>query len=524
MRKLKITTRLLLMVGLVSMLGACSSPVGGTTDAPDLSGVSVEGNYTNTSGSNPEFVIDAQTVPESVSLDTVPIVSLDGDNVHVSINNVSVISGGQNYYIHDVEVEEYVNSEWRSYVEYSSSVTELTDIAIVLVLDVSDSLGSDFFSVKEYAKEFVSIVKSNSPNALISVVDFATDVNSIPLQSSASAVDSYIDSLEQGQYTSLYDAMYRASQILDGRVFPSTTENFTPASSPTLSWPEVTGSDGYHVQIGTSDTFGNGLLVDDTTIAPDVTEFGIPADMLSDGTTYYWRFRSDAGAGDWGNWNGTYQFNVKSSVEGKAMVTFTDGEDSASDIINPEPVISELQDSTVKSFTIGLEGRGGVDDRILTELAVNGSYAQVDTASELQDVFRSFSEAVSNVYRLNYKRHAQVITDPRKVRFNISASLDPLGNLTSFVFYTGSYPEQCSWKVVDENGVTVAEGSGYEDDRVTRESTANLPPGTYTVEGSASWDEGWYGAHLTIVHRDQTLLDEWTFYSGYSRTTDITIP
>ena len=116
------------------------------------------------------------------------------------------------------------------------------------------------------------------------------------------------------------------------------------------------------------------------------------------------------------------------SAEGKTLLVFTDGTDNNS---NPEFTPQYLLDKLdqpgstgirINSFTIGLEGRGGVDKPVLEELAVNGgSAAFPKNIDELGNVFEKFSGSIANVYNLTYVRNQQVIpdTDKAKLRFVI---------------------------------------------------------------------------------------------------------
>lgn len=122
------------------------------------------------------------------------------------------------------------------------------------------------------------------------------------------------------------------------------------------------------------------------------------------------------------------------TAEGKTLLVFTDGTDNNS---NPEFTPAYLLDKLdnpgspvhINSFTIGLEGRGGVDKPVLEALAANGgSAAFPKNIDELGNVFEKFSSSIANVYNLTYVRNQQVIPeiDKRKLRFVIkgTAKLD----------------------------------------------------------------------------------------------------
>jgi hypothetical protein len=117
-------------------------------------------------------------------------------------------------------------------------------------------------------------------------------------------------------------------------------------------------------------------------------------------------------------------------AESKAILTFTDGTDNNSDPqYTPAYLLSQLNgnpgDVPISSFTIGLDGNGGVDKPVLDVLAVNGGASAFPrNIQELQGVFNAFSEGISTVYKLTYIRNQQVIpdTNPAKLRFVLKAS------------------------------------------------------------------------------------------------------
>ncbi len=118
------------------------------------------------------------------------------------------------------------------------------------------------------------------------------------------------------------------------------------------------------------------------------------------------------------------------NAEGKTLLVFTDGTDNNS---NPEfsssYLIDKLENSTdpirINSFTIGLNGNGGVDKPVLNALATNGGKSAFpNNIDELGKVFQQFSSSIANVYNLTYIRNQQVIpeTDKRKLRFVINGT------------------------------------------------------------------------------------------------------
>ena len=109
-------------------------------------------------------------------------------------------------------------------------------------------------------------------------------------------------------------------------------------------------------------------------------------------------------------------------AEGKALLVFTDGTDNNSDPeFTPAYLLEKLNHPAshvgINSFTIGLNGNGGVDKPVLEELATSsGSAAFPNNIDELGTVFEKFSGSISNVYNLTYVRNQQVIPDTNKAR------------------------------------------------------------------------------------------------------------
>ncbi len=334
----------------------------------------------------------------------------------MTLNNVNIYKDGHNYYLQDVVAEEYIDGAWHHDTEFSQAKCQLlSKLGVVLILDRSQSLGTDFALVKTYAKSFVDVVVTNSPYTPIGIVDFSTDVQTRAPATDYTSIKSYIDGLTQAQYTSYYAAIRAGMNMFTTVPRISGYLPYVFTLKPTLTWAPSTGE--YEVQASTSSDVS----------APFVWESGITssaytfATSLTDGTPYYWRNKPSGGS-----WTPPGTF-VPSEAEGLAIVSFTDGADNMADPGTYDALLADLKAGTVKSFTIGLTGKGDLDTTKLQALAVGGSYALASSAAALQGIFDEFSLAVSNAYRVTYTRTNQLITSPRKVRFTLSASLDRSG-------------------------------------------------------------------------------------------------
>lgn len=290
-------------------------------------------DFWNTQGMNPQITFDAVNSSPEIKIDfskTFAGVAVPPKYTNVIIDNVRIIDDNDiNYQIDEITAYEWREdiNDWKVDVEFTMDYSQVQDLLIVMVLDASASLGSDFEKVKNYAANFVTKVLTEIPNARIGVIDFSDEIHSFPPSNNRIAILNYIASVEQGPFTSLYEAV----------------------------------------------------------------NMGI--DFLNNGT-----------------------------AEGKALLVFTDGTDNNS---NPEftplYLIDKLDNSTssiaINSFTIGLEGNGGVDRPVLEALAANGgSAAFPGNIDELGTVFEKFSSSIANVYNLTYIRNQQVIPESNKAR------------------------------------------------------------------------------------------------------------
>lgn len=321
---------LLFPVGILILASAivfsCGNPTG-SSESGDTDTFKLYGNYSNPAGNNPQYVFDEAQSHSYITFAGNPIVDLDtGDHsVTITLDNVSILGGGNNYIIDSLKVEEFVGSEWIEFVEFDASSSLLTEVAVALIVDVSSSLGTQFSNIKTFSKNFATVIFANSDDALVGCVSFATELNQLDLTNSQSEFRDFINALSPGEYTKMYDAMYA------------------------------------------------GIM------------------MLQDSTL---------------------------DVDGYALVTFTDGFDNYSNKTLAN-VIAALDASNIKSYTMGLDGNGGIHESELEDLAVNGQYKIVDSIEDLEEAFSDFAKAVSNVYSLAYERNDQVVTGNRLLRHTI---------------------------------------------------------------------------------------------------------
>ena len=203
-----------------------------------------------------------------------------------------------------------------------------------MVLDASASLGDDFEKIQSYAADFARRIYDEAPNANVGVIQFSDVINKLQMTNDPKDVYEYIGNMQQGNFTTLYEAM-------------------------------------------------------------------------------------DMGISDLEN----------SNADGRTILTLTDGTDNNSGpSFTPSSLKNKLNDpnttTPINSFTIGLEGNGGVDVAVLQDLAANGGVAEFPkNITQLGVVFNTFSSTISNVYNLTYLRNQQIVSpnDPLQLKFVIKA-------------------------------------------------------------------------------------------------------
>lgn len=177
-------------------------------------------DYWNPDGNSPEISFDEDNTSDAIRIDFEKTFggSVAGSSLsQVAIDNFRIIDQNNiNHRIDKITAYEYRSdvNNWKEDVEFIMEYESIEDLAVVLVLDRSESLGADFSKVKEYAADFVERIFRESGKLQVGVVDFADDVNALPLSSRQQEVTDYIGGLEQGRFTTLYEAVNRGVNML----------------------------------------------------------------------------------------------------------------------------------------------------------------------------------------------------------------------------------------------------------------------------------------------------------------------
>ena len=184
-----------------------------TTPTPQQNEFELHIDFWNPNGNNPEISFDAGSSSPEIRIDftqTFDGVVLPPNLTNVIIDNVRIIDNNNiNYEIESITAYEFRDdiNDWKEDVEFIMDFAPIEDLDVMLILDASASLGDDFNKVKEFANDFVNRIFTESPSSEIGIVDFSDVINSTPLTNSQSTLNSYISNIQQGPFTSLYEAI-----------------------------------------------------------------------------------------------------------------------------------------------------------------------------------------------------------------------------------------------------------------------------------------------------------------------------
>jgi hypothetical protein len=88
-------------------------------------------------------------------------------------------------------------------------------------------------------------------------------------------------------------------------ISPAADARFSPGTSITFDWTDVSGAASYTIQINDSDTFTAPLTVSQNTTVSQFTTSTLPTIRM------WWRVRANSSSGTPGSWSPARRFEVK---------------------------------------------------------------------------------------------------------------------------------------------------------------------------------------------------------------------
>lgn len=325
---------------LTAFAGSCAKPELNPDLDCSLSEVYLYGEYTYYSGQNPTFTINSTLTSEYISYGDVSIdpnfVYNTENRVKISIPDITIQKDGIGYNVDTSAIlaEEYINGNWIVQSEFQKlPETQQKNMAVVLVLDMSTSLGSDVEVLKTSAINFAEdFIERTDGQGKLGLVFFSTEIETYDFSSNIGTISNRISNYNNYQNaTSLLGAMDTALYMLE---------------------------------------------------------------------------------------------NTSLVVDGKACITFTDGNDNNTS--SPTAVKNDIQNSTIPRYMIGLYGKSSdYSEDVLKGLASDESkFVNAQNSSELQGKFDDILDKITNIILLQYLRTTQQfdqgVDPPIEIRFKFT--------------------------------------------------------------------------------------------------------
>lgn len=213
----------------------CVSAQSDKKSDPDRAKYFIKGNLSLSVQGNKGVVyrLENPTHSEGITFEETSVIEgkvTDQEDVQFEFRNASTdYSGGfennrLQFWRYDEELQ-----EWQPDVETrqgTASFEQTKVISLLLLIDCSTSLGSDFDLVKENAKYFINLLRgaSGKGNVKVGIIGFSTvkdtrifDITELN-ESSSSRMQSFIDGLELSNGTALYYSMDKALDMLQDYV------------------------------------------------------------------------------------------------------------------------------------------------------------------------------------------------------------------------------------------------------------------------------------------------------------------
>ena len=166
-------------------------------------------DLTNPKGNDPVVSIGDSTSSEIfLDLDRGIDYEQTGDFlIDVNFKNIRINSGEDNFEISNVSTEIFRSRGWERDLDFKTSFASLPEMDLVLVLDITESLGDDFDDLKRLSKSFINNITGASPGTEVGVVSFGNSIQSQEINPNHQLSMNFIDGLRQEQFTKLYEGM-----------------------------------------------------------------------------------------------------------------------------------------------------------------------------------------------------------------------------------------------------------------------------------------------------------------------------
>ena len=207
---------------LLVILGSCSSDPEITTYDAEL-----YASYSNPVGGEPILTVDMDLSSIIINMETTPTVSDTNGRILFNYSAVTFKEDNKVYSIDEIVTQRKSSDKWLADDENTLTWSFSKSLDIVLVLDVSSSLGDNISTIKNNAQKMLEDVLQQNPDARISVVKFSRGNVTLDFTSEPTELSQFINrsssydspdigtyELEGRQETALYEAIDVAIDLL----------------------------------------------------------------------------------------------------------------------------------------------------------------------------------------------------------------------------------------------------------------------------------------------------------------------
>lgn len=214
---------------LLAGAAACTTIDPGQVE-PKYRNFTLELDYANAAGADPVATLDCGSSSTAMAGNCAQGLAwsrnVDERTLSFHLNSFEIKDELGSYRISDransITAQSLVNGSWSPDPDFALTTTPIEAADVVLVLDVSPSLGDDFFQLRSQAANTVKKLSQNIKQLRVGVVAFSTRRWEAPLGTPAAAM-AFINQLQLQDTgkTALYDAMAQGLTMLQPSTLPN---------------------------------------------------------------------------------------------------------------------------------------------------------------------------------------------------------------------------------------------------------------------------------------------------------------
>ena len=283
--------KILSLLIILSLLSCKKKEIPSVGDSADFA---LRANYIFETDGDPTLTLVPNESSSEILIGNNPEVSYNSGRILFSFNGVTIKNGQNVYRVNkvennfDVQTQRFQNGDWNDDNENFLNIQESQSLDVVLILDVSQSLGENLEVIKQRAIQFVNTVFQNNSSAKIGVVKFSRGFDFLELSGNLSQIQNFILSNSQiqnsdiGNYTlenrpetGLYQAMNKGLDILNfsdstGKGLVTFTDGFNNYQTDV----NFENPDYLYQQLNNSDisSYTIGFIGNQNTIETDILE------------------------------------------------------------------------------------------------------------------------------------------------------------------------------------------------------------------------------------------------------------